>query len=167
MGLPVESFIQFALPRFGGAVLLFLTFWLTGKLTRRVVFGLVRDTAPERQAVMHLVGQGANVTLVLIGAVSALGTLGVNVGAMVAGLGLTGFALGLALRDILSNVISGMLVLLYRPFKRDDRITVAGFEGTVVSVDLRYTILKTETGRVLIPNATLFTQNVLVRAPVT
>ena len=91
-----------------------------------------------------------------------MGTLGVNIGAMVAGLGLTGFALGLALRDILSNVVSGVLVLLYRPFKRDDRITVSGFEGTVVSVDLRYTILKTENGKVLIPNATLFTQNVLV-----
>lgn len=165
MELHADSLIQASLlylPRLAGAFLLFAAFWLTGTLTRRVVFRLARDTTSERQAIIRLMAKGTHVTLVLVGGISALGTLGVNIGAMVAGLGLTGFALGLALRDILSNVVSGVLVLLYRPFKRDDRITVSGFEGTVVSVDLRYTILKTEKGKVLIPNATLFTQNVLV-----
>jgi small-conductance mechanosensitive channel len=79
-------------------------------------------------------------------------------------LGLTGFALGFAFRDALSNLLAGVLILIYHPFHRTDRIAVAGFEGTVTSIDLRYTTLQDQDKIYLIPNSTLFTNPItLVR----
>ncbi|WP_166830310.1 mechanosensitive ion channel family protein [Thalassoroseus pseudoceratinae] len=89
--------------------------------------------------------------------ITVLGTLGIDVAALVGGLGLTGFALGFALKDIVSNVLSGMLLLIYQPFERQDRIKVSGWEGVVTDIDLRYTTIETSNGLVLIPNSNLFT----------
>ena len=73
-------------------------------------------------ALIRLLGKAIKNILLLIGVISALGTIGIDISAMVAGLGLTGFALGFALKDILSNLISGVLILLYEPFKLNDSI---------------------------------------------
>jgi small-conductance mechanosensitive channel len=86
--------------------------------------------------------------------------MGVNVSALVAGLGLTGFALGFALKDVLSNLIAGILILLYRPFRLNDYITVGGLQGIVTEIDLRYTRLEKEGEAYLIPNSVLFTNSI-------
>jgi small conductance mechanosensitive channel len=52
--------------------------------------------------------------------------------------------------------------LLYRPFQRHDRIAVQGFEGTVIEIGLRYTALRGDGKKILIPNANLFTNPVSV-----
>lgn len=148
-------------PRAGLALLVFLLFWLVGLLlqkgTRRI-----GDRANVRSDVLVLIGRTASTLLIILGGITALGTAGVNVSALVAGLGLTGFALGFALRDALSNLLAGILILVYRPFKRYDRISVAGFEGIVVETDLRYTTLQGEDKKILIPNATLFTNSIIL-----
>jgi len=77
------------------------------------------------------------------------------VSAIVTGLGLTGFALGFAFRDSLSNILAGVLIVMYQPFHRNDHIAVAGFEGTVDGIDLRYTTLTAEDKKLLIPNSLL------------
>ena len=79
-----------------------------------------------------------------------------------AGLGLTGFALGFALKDTISNLLSGILILLYQPFKIGNTIKVSGYEGDVVSIDLRYTELNSEGNKILIPNSKLFTDPITV-----
>jgi small-conductance mechanosensitive channel len=96
--------------------------------------------------------------------VTALGTIGVNVGALVAGLGLSGFALSFALKDALANMLAGISILLYRPFHIGDYISVTGLEGQVVSIELRYTTLKTKKNKVLVPNSNLFTNPISVQA---
>lgn len=158
-----EFFIQtsqFA-PRVGVALLVFLFFWLAGillhKVTRRI-----GERAHVRGDIAVLIGRTGSILLILLGAITALGTAGVNVSALVASLGLTGFALGFALKDALSNLLAGVLILVYRPFKRHDRISVAGFEGIVVETDLRYTTLQGEDKRILIPNSTLFTHSIVL-----
>ncbi len=91
--------------------------------------------------------------------------MGVDVSALVAGLGLTGFALGFALRDAVSNLLAGILIILYQPFRPGDRIEVAGSAGTVVGVNLRYTVLDAGDRRILVPNSTLFSNSVTVEEP--
>jgi small conductance mechanosensitive channel len=149
-------------PHFAAGLGTLLVFWLAGSVIRRLLLRLARETEPDRRDALNLLGKTLKVTLVAVGIVSALGTWGVNVAAMVAGLGLTGFALGFALKDALSNLLAGVLVLIYRPFKPGDRIAVSGFEGQVASIDLRYTTLISEEAKVLIPNATLFTNSIKV-----
>jgi Mechanosensitive ion channel len=91
-----------------------------------------------------------------------LGTVGINVSALVAGLGLTGFALGFALKDALSNMLAGVLILSYRPFRHGQRIEVSGYQGTFANIDFRYTTLQTEEKTILLPNANLFTNTMVV-----
>jgi len=100
--------------------------------------------------------------MVILGIITALGTLGVNVTALVAGLGLTGFALGFALKDSVSNLLAGVLILAYRPFEMGNHISVAGHQGEVVNIDLRYTTLENEGEKYLIPNSLIFSNAVTI-----
>jgi small-conductance mechanosensitive channel len=148
-------------PRVAAGAGTFLGFWLAALVLRSVIgrFGARTALGADLIALAQRVVASAAIA---VGAITALGTMGVDVSAMVAGLGLTGFALGFALKDVLSNVLAGALILFYRPFRRHDRIQVAGFEGRVVDIDLRYTTLDTDDRRILIPNATLFTNAITV-----
>jgi small conductance mechanosensitive channel len=152
--------VVLTVPRLGAALAVFIGFWLAARIVRRLIGRFGERADPERRDALHLLGQAISATLLVVGAISALGTAGINVTAMVAGLGLTGFALGFALKDALSNLLAGVLILIYRPFKRGDRIAVAGFEGTVIGIDLRYTRLQGKDRQVLIPNSVLFTNSI-------
>jgi small-conductance mechanosensitive channel len=150
------------LPRLGAALAILAVAIAIGRLVTQVAqrLGRLRQVDPDLVEFLARVGR---MTCVALGIVTALGTLGVHVGALVAGLGLTGFALGFALKDIISNLLAGVLILLYKPFHRGDRIEVAGSAGVVINVDLRYTVLQGDTGdRVLVPNASLFTNVIRV-----
>jgi small-conductance mechanosensitive channel len=155
------------LPRVLSAGLVLLIFWGMGRLAYRLIVRLpkLEARAPE---LTHLLARFVKLGLLLFGVVTALGTLGIEVSALVAGLGLTGFALGFALKDIISNVLSGVLIIFFRPFKQGDRISVfsnLAFEGTVVEINLRYTVLDAGEKTVFIPNSILFTNAVSVRKP--
>ena len=99
-----------------------------------------------------LAGIIKNIMLIL-GLITALGTMGVNISAIVAGLGLTGFAFGFAFKDMLSNFISGALIFIYEPFKLGDTIEVEGKTGKVIEINLRYVTIEAEDQKVLIPNS--------------
>jgi len=84
-----------------------------------------------------------------------LNNAGYNVGALIAGLGIGGLALAMAAKDTVSNVFGGVTVFTDQPFMMNDRIKVAGFDGTVTEIGVRSTRLKTLEGRIVtIPNAT-------------
>ena len=155
------------LPRLAAGLLVFCGFWLAARLAGRLLDRVLARGPLGDSPVARLLGRLARVTLLVLGAVTGLGTLGVDVSALVAGLGLTGFAVGFALKDAISNMLAGVLVLVYKPFVPDDRIAVAGFEGRVLAIDLRYTTLEGGDRRVYVPNAVLFNNpvQVLERAP--
>ncbi len=82
-----------------------------------------------------------------------LGKLGVDVGPLVAGLGVTGFILGFAFQESLGNLASGLMIAINEPFKIGDYVIVAGLEGTVLKVDMMATVLATaDNKKVVIPN---------------
>lgn len=139
-----------------------VAFWLAAAVTLAVLRRVAARSEGGRRDVLRLAGRALYVSLLVIGIVSALGTVGINVGAMIASLGLIGFALGFALKDTLSNLLSGVMILLYRPFRIGDRIAAAGLEGIVASIDLRYTTLSAEDRRLLLPNSMLFTNTITV-----
>ena len=147
-------------PKVGIGLLIFLAFWLAGALLRAFFGRLSRQADYNTAFILRLAGRTTSIALMVFGAITALGTMGINVSALVAGLGLTGFALGFALKDILSNLIAGVLILLYRPFRVNDYIMVAGNEGVVTEIDLRYTSLEKEGQIYLIPNSVLFTNSI-------
>jgi small-conductance mechanosensitive channel len=136
-------------------------FYLASLLFKKVAeqFFLARKVD---QALARFLIRAVRITLVALGVVTALGTLGIDVSAIVAGLGLTGLALGIALKDIVSNAVSGVMLLLFRPFRHNDRIKVADFEGSVCDIDLRYTHLRTDGKVIFVPNSMMFANAVSV-----
>jgi len=145
-----------------GLLILFLV------LSRAAHFGVLRIVQRTRAhgPLGELLASVARISLIVLGLITALGTLGVNIMGIVAGLGLTGFALGFALKDSISNLLAGVMILLYRPFEVGDRIDVGGLGGRVTHVNLRYTELESESERVLVPNSKMLTDPIRVaKAP--
>ena len=141
--------------------MILVAFFILAKIVKRTIISAAERLKLDSN-LTSLLARTSNITLMIFGFITALGTLGINVSALVAGLGLTGFALGYAMKDTISNLLSGVLILLYRPFETGDRIKVSGYEGIVISIDLRYTELDSEGNKVLIPNSKLFTDPITV-----
>lgn len=91
--------------------------------------------------------------IILIGLVIALGNVGVELGPILAGVGILGFIIGFALQDTLSNFASGLMILIYRPYDVGDYIEAAGVKGTVRRMSLVATTIYTvENHRLMLPN---------------
>lgn len=96
------------------------------------------------------------VTLWVLLLISIVSMLGVQVTSFIALLGSAGLAIGLALQGSLSNFAGGVLVLLLKPYKVGDYIEAAGYAGTVVEIQMFYTILATpDNVKVIVPNSNM------------
>jgi small-conductance mechanosensitive channel len=160
----MPDLIQVWGPKILVAAGLLFAFWLASRIARKTIFA-AGDKASLEYPVVRLMAMAARVTLLVAGLITALGTLGVDVSALVAGLGLTGFALGFAVKDTISNILAGVLLLVYRPFSKTDHVEVKGMEGEVTGIDLRYTTLQNEGQTILLPNSLLFTNPITIGKP--
>mgnify|MGYP006102452719 FL=1 len=143
------------------SISIFILFWVSGIFSQFLILRIANKRGLNKQ-LLFLIGRITKIGFIIFGLITSLGTFGINVSALVAGLGLTGFALGFALKDVVSNLIAGSLILLHRPFKVDDKISIAGHEGKVIKIDLRYTTLESDDKKVLIPNSMLFTKEIII-----
>jgi small conductance mechanosensitive channel len=92
-------------------------------------------------------------TVLLLGVLFGLSQLGVEIGPLLAGIGIVGFAVGFALQDTLSNFASGAMLLIYRPFDAGDVIEASGVLGTVDHLSLVNTTLLTfDNRKIVVPN---------------
>jgi small conductance mechanosensitive channel len=93
----------------------------------------------------------ALLTFVLI---AALGTLGIQTASFVAVIGAAGLAVGFALQGSLANFASGVMLIIFRPFRSGDYIEAAGISGTVESIQIFNTVLKSpDNKKVVVPNS--------------
>lgn len=148
-------------PRLMGVIAIIIVFFILSKLIKSAITSMTKRLNLDSHLSSFL-ARISSIIILILGLVTALGTLGINVSALVAGLGLTGFALGFALKDTISNLLSGILILLYQPFIIGNTIKIAGYEGEVIKIDLRYTELESEGNKILIPNSKLFTNPITV-----
>ena len=144
------------------SILIIILAWILGHIIKYLTTSQLMKSN-SNPALIRLLGKAIKNIILLMGIVSALGTIGIDVSAMVAGLGLTGFALGFAMKDILSNMISGILILLYKPFTEKDMITIDKYEGEVLEINLRYTSIKQNDETVLIPNSFIYSKPIIVK----
>ena len=134
------------------AIGIFILFWVGGIIFKAIVQRIMNEKSLHANISRVLASIIKNIMLIA-GIITALGTMGVNISAIVAGLGLTGFAFGFAFKDMLSNFISGALIFIYEPFKLDDTIEVEGKTGKVIDINLRYVTIEAEDQKVLVPNS--------------
>jgi small-conductance mechanosensitive channel len=97
-------------------------------------------------------------------AASVIAFPGLQLGDIIAALGLGSVAIGFAFQDIFKNFLAGILLLLQEPFRINDQVIIDEYEGTVEEISMRTTQIRTYQGeRVLLPNSTVFTSAVQVR----
>lgn len=103
----------------------------------------------------------AGYAVYIVAVVIVLDIFGVNTNSIVALLGAAGLAIGLALKDTLSNIASGIMMLILRPFRVGDYITFNGTGGTVEEISLFTTILKTPDGQYIsAPNSNVWSATI-------
>lgn len=145
------------LPLLGVALAIVLLALLAGTaLGRWGGPSFLRSRNPFLQAI---IGRAIQAAVVLAGILVALDLLEATalVGAVAGTAGLAGLAVGFAFKDIVENYLAGVLLAVRRPFDQNDHVVVEGFEGKVVRLTPRETILMTLDGNhVRLPNATVF-----------
>ena len=95
-------------------------------------------------------------------AVTALGTIGVNVASLFTALGAAALTAGLALQDLLKNVVSGLVILINKPFVSGNILDFEGVKGTVEEINIFSTTVHTLDNKlVTIPNSRLTSNNVV------
>lgn len=144
-----------------GAIGTFLFVYIAGRVLRRLADAALVRAHADRQVrtLLHNVMSAVTyIAAVFIAVVVA----GVNVAVLLTTAGAATIALGLALQDIMRNVLAGIWLLLEHPFKLGDNITVADQSGVVQTITLRTTTLKTADGRLaIIPNLSSLTNAVV------
>jgi len=144
----------------GATVILLLGMWLSRRLSKTL------DRAFER-AHMEATLRGflrniAYAAMLVIVVVAALQSLGVPTTSVMAVLGAAGLAIGLALKDSLSNIASGVMLIVQRPFHVGDFVQAAGLEGTVDQIRVFQTKLRTIDNRVVVvPNSLITTAPII------
>lgn len=148
------------IPRALAALLVLALFWALANGVRwflRILFRhLISDLTVE-----NLIKQIGYYTIWALGLLVAATAFGLDPESAATALGLTSLALGFALKDVLSNFVSGLLILTLRPFELGDQIVIGETEGTVERIELRATMIRTYDGRIVsVPNSETFTSRI-------
>lgn len=144
-------------PRLLAALLLFAVFFALTLIARRLVRAALGRT-PMAPRIRLLVVRLVSFAILGVGVVALLGVAtGASVGRLFAGFGLITVGLGFALKNPLENMFSGILTILVSPFRIGDEIEVSGYAGTVETIRIHDTIIRTFDGkRVAIPNVEVY-----------
>lgn len=139
-----------------GAVVFFIVAWIASGMFAGLLLRTLQRTHVE-PTISKFLATLLRWSLIALSTVACLGMFGVNITAFAAAFGAVGLAIGLALQGSLSNLAAGVMLLLFRPFKVGDAISVAGQSGLVDEIELFSTRLDTpDNRRIIIPNASAF-----------
>ncbi|MFN7144971.1 MAG: mechanosensitive ion channel family protein [Myxococcota bacterium] len=153
-----------ALPRLGVAIIVFVVVLAFGGLVGRTIRASSRRFQ-EHRSLGIVVARLARWLVTLAGLLVAATIVfpSITPATLIEFLGIGSVAIGFAFRDVLQNFLAGLLILATRPFRLDDQIVFGAFEGTVEEIQTRATLIRTyDNRRVVIPNAKLFTEGVVV-----
>ena len=137
-------------------LIVILAAWIGALLSRNLRILRLRTDNPYMDG---LIRRSVRIIVTLLGVVMALNMLGLSamVGAVLGSAGVVGLALGFAFKDIAENYIAGVLLSVRKPFSPGEQIRVDSYEGKVVALTSRATILMTLDGNQLqLPNALVF-----------
>ncbi len=153
--LDFNVLIPIALSALGAIFVLIITL-IIAKWAKKIVTNLLNKSKTDITLVKFFSNLAKYIVLIL-GGLTVLGLFGISVTSFAALLAAVGFAVGLALQGTLSNFSAGVMLLLFRPFKVNDFINVAGTSGKVVEIELFTTILDTpDNRRIIVPNGAIF-----------
>lgn len=153
----IENILTVYGPRLlGGIIVLVFGLWMIRILTKALV-RVMKKTEVDTTLVPFLKSL-TNITLKVLLFISVLAILKVEMTSFIAIVGAAGLAIGLALSGTLQNFAGGVMILLFKPFKKGDYIEAQGHAGTVHEIQIFNTILKTPNNvTIIVPNGGLST----------
>jgi small conductance mechanosensitive channel len=139
-------------PKLAGAVAILIVGFLVARAIGTVLERWLnkKDLEPP---VRMLISRIVRLFIIAFALVVALGTCGFNIAPLVAGIGVAGVGIGLAMQGVLSNLVSGLLIIFTKPFRVGEYIEIVGCYGQVSVIELFTTVLThPDRSRVVIPN---------------
>lgn len=157
----MKAWIVEMLPIFlSSLIIFFLGWWLA-----RIVSNFVKRTLTKSNldaSIVTFLSSLISALLKVIVCVAAISKLGINVNSIIAALGAASVAAGLAVKDTLANVASGVLIVLNKPFKLGDYVELKGIEGTVSKIEIMFTSLVTVDNKlILLPNSLITSDSII------
>ena len=154
--MPGMDFIMEYIIRYGfqalGAVIVFAVGALVARWAGRLTQQWLQRQDMEPPVRMLLV-KVVQAVILLFTIMAALSQLGVQIAPLLAGIGVAGLGVGLALQGVLSNVVAGLSIIFTKPYRVGEHISLVGVQGDVLVIDLfSTTLLHPDRSRVVIPN---------------
>ena len=151
--LTLDFLAQMVVSVLAAILLLFAAFIIGGWVRRKIVqVALAREELDD--TLFTFFGNLARYAVLVLALVVVMNTFGVQTTSLVAAIGAAGLAIGLALQGTLSNLAAGVMIILFRPIKLGDFVSVSGVSGTVKDISLNTTELATvDNVQVIVPNA--------------
>ena len=154
--------VTISLGNVGMAIVAFVVCMVIARLVRTIVRDRVLPTVDAPIPLRQSIDAGLNYVGVLLALVIGIGVLGVDFTNLAIVLGALSVGIGLGLQNIANNVISGVILLVERPIKAGDWVSVAGHEGFIRRINIRATEMETfQRTHVIMPNS-MFLQNPVV-----
>lgn len=159
----VETGMAFGTNLVAALAIFFVGRWIAARLVILMKAALTR--AKVDRTLVSFLGNVANIGLLILIIIAALGKLGIPTTSVTALIGGAGLAVALSLKDQLSNFAAGALIILFRPFKVGDYIKVNGFEGFVSEIKMVQTALSTpDNEEVILPNSVVMSNSIVNRS---
>ena len=138
------------------AIVIFLVGKWVAKRVQKTLEKLLRKREVD-DVLVDFLGTIASTLIIIVAVIAAVDQMGIPATSFLAVIGAAGLAIGLALKDSLSNFASGVMLVLFRPFTKGDFVDAGGITGTVDEIHLVSTILTTpDNKQVIVPNALMY-----------
>ncbi|MGD6731845.1 MAG: mechanosensitive ion channel family protein [Pleomorphochaeta sp.] len=141
-----QGFKAFSLTLLTG-ILIFIASWIALKIILKSIKAVLSRSKNLSELMVTYIIKIISVIGWIVIIITFLQHIGINMGPLVAGLGVTGVVLGLAFQDSLSNFFAGAMLVINEPFRKGDYIEVGSLSGSVASMDLMCVTLNTPDGK--------------------
>jgi len=144
-----------------GVVVALLSTYVAARIVPRILAKIFEKT-PFPEKIERAIVRVSKYVICVIGLLIVISILGVDLTPIIIGLGASGIAISFAMRDIIQNFVSGIIVQGDKHFRKGDRIKIRGHEGRVLKIGIRTTRIEADNGdTIFIPNSLFMSQPML------
>ena len=162
--MDLQTFLSDWFIPYGTKILLAILIYFVGKSLARFlsrIIGKAIGRSSNDEMLQGFVTSISYFLFVLIAVIAALSQIGINTTSLVALIGAAGLAIGLALQNSLQNFAAGVMILIFKPFRKGDYIEGSGVAGTVQQIGLLVLELRTGDNKtILVPNGKIFADSI-------
>ncbi|HGO5815895.1 TPA: mechanosensitive ion channel family protein [Mannheimia haemolytica] len=161
----IETMLNEWIIPYGTKILLAIAIFIVGKFLARLISRLLGKAAlksTKDEMLQSFIVSISYFLLLLIVVIASLSQIGINTSSLVALIGAAGLAIGLSLQNSLQNFAAGVMLLIFKPFRKGDLIETGGMTGVVEQMGLLVLELRTGDNKtVLLPNGKVFSDSIV------